>query len=192
MKRIICFALFVITVFSLYSCKKDIIGIPQEEETTGTVDTVYTGDVPDDFFFSLRFGTYGESSYNSQSGKLIKTRNSTDPEKFETTLILSEEEMREIYGLIRKININTYPDNYDPINPPDAEDKLMSIPHETLSLTARYGTIPKTVHCEEVAFGGGGYDEKSRAFLECVYRIRDIIKSSEEWKELPDYEFLHE
>ena len=51
MKRIICFALFVITVFSLYSCKKDIIGIPQEEEITGTVCTVYTGDVPDDFFF---------------------------------------------------------------------------------------------------------------------------------------------
>ena len=192
MKRIICFVLFVITVFSLYSCKEDITGLSKIRETTGREDEVYTGDVPENFFFSLRFGTYGESSYDSQSGNLIKTRNSTDPEKFETTLILSEEEMREIYGLIRKININTYPDNYDPINPPDAVDKLMSIPYTTLSLTARCGIIPKTVHCESVAFGGDGYDEKSRAFLDCVYRIRNIIVSSEEWKALPDYEFLHE
>ncbi|MBR6557496.1 MAG: hypothetical protein IKT70_00635 [Clostridia bacterium] len=192
MKRIICFALFIVTVFSLFSCKENVIGTMQEGDATDTVDTVYTGDVPDDFFFSLRFGTYGESSYDSQSGKLIKTRNSTHPEDYDTTLTLTEEEMREIYGLIRKININTYPDNYDPINPPDAEDKLMSIPYTTLSLTARYGVIPKTVHCEEVAFGGGGYDEKSRAFLDCVYRIRDIIVNSEEWKALPDYEFLHE
>ncbi|MBQ2827444.1 MAG: hypothetical protein IJF13_09480 [Clostridia bacterium] len=169
-----------------------LAGIDKEKAAAEPNDTVaYTGQVPEDFYFTVRFGTYGESSYDSRSGKLIKTGNATHPEDYVTTLILSEDEMREIYGMIRRININTYPDRYDPVNDPESDQKVMSNPSATLSLTAKYGSVAKTVYCPDVAFGCDGYNEKAQAFLDCIYRIKDIIVDSEEWRALPDYEFYY-
>ena len=65
--------------------------------------------LPEDFRFSLIWGVYGISSYDSQTGKLVKTTDTKTPEKYITTLTLDEDEMQMIYGLISSLNLNAYP-----------------------------------------------------------------------------------
>ena len=146
----------------------------------------------DEFSFSLTFGIGGESFYDSESGKLVKTTNAKNPSKYVTEYYMSEEDFDTVLNMIWAMDISAYPNEYDPINPPDAKEKLMSEPHDKIIFTYRAGEYEKNIICEEVALGAGGYDERARAFLElCDYIERSII-NSDEWKDLPDYEVMHE
>ena len=146
----------------------------------------------DEFSFSLTFGIGGESFYDSESGKLVKTTLSSNPSKFVTEYYTSEEDFDTVLNMIWAMDISAYPNEYDPINPPDAEEKLMSEPHDKLILTYRAGDYEKNIICEEVALGAGGYDERARAFLELCNYIERVVVNSDEWKDLPDYEVMHE
>ena len=146
----------------------------------------------DKYSFSLTFGIYGESFYDSESGKLVKTTNAKNPSKYVTEYYMSEEDFDTVLNMIWAMDISAYPDEYDPINPPDAEEKLMSEPHDKIIFTYRAGEYEKNIICEEVALGAGGYDERARAFLELCNYIERIIINSDEWKDLPDYEVMHE
>lgn len=166
--------------------------IPEEVIETltnmGWLSHIYS----DKYSLGLRFGTYGESFYDSESGKLVKTTNATNPSKYQTEFFMSEEAFDTVLNMIWSMDISSYPSTYDPINPPDAEVKLESEPYETLVLTYRAGDYVKTITCEKVAFGGGGYDEKSRAFLELCDYIQNVVVNSKEWQALPDYEVYYE
>ena len=146
----------------------------------------------DEFSFSLTFGIGGESSYDSKSGRLVKTTNAKNPSKFVTEYYMSEENFDTVLNMIWAMDISAYPNEYDPINPPDAKEKLMSEPHDKIIFTYRAGEYEKNIICEEVALGAGGYDEMARAFLELCDYIERIIINSDEWKDLPDYEVMHE
>ena len=52
--------------------------------------------ISENFDFSLQWNTYGESSYDSSTGKLIKTNDATHPELYETELILYDSKKEEI------------------------------------------------------------------------------------------------
>ncbi len=162
--------------------------IIEELTSMGWLSHIYS----DKYSFSLRFGTYGESFYDSESGKLVKTTNATNPSKYEARYYMSEEEFDTVLNMIWAMDISAYPSKYDPINPPDAEEKLASNPYETIVLTYRAGDYEKVITCEEVALGGGGYDEKARAFLELCDYIQSVVVNSDEWQDLPDYENYYE
>lgn len=149
-------------------------------------------EIPDDFSFALTWGTYGISSYDSKSGKLVKTTDATNPDEYITSCMLSEEQMEEIYRMIRDLDISSYPETYDPINDPNSELQTMSSPSMTLILTVRRGDGSKTVACRNIAMQFKGYDEKSQRFLDVCRAIKETMTATEEWKALPEYEVFYE
>ena len=157
-----------------------------------TEDIPYVPDLPEEmpahFQFSLVWGTYGISSYDSQTGELIKTTDATNPEDYKTTLSLSREQKEEIYRLIYELDVGRYPEKYNPF--PD----YGSDPSYTIILSVYDGVGVKTIECREIAIPGGirEMDEKARAFIETFYAIRNILTESEEWQALPEYENFYD
>lgn len=113
------------------------------------------------------------------------------PADYVTTLFLSEDELVEIYTMLLKMEINSYPDSFDPTNAPDADVMTESSVPMKLVLEAYGEKVNKTVHCSEVG-SWRGYDAKAQAFLDACNRIEEIITDSDEWKALPEYEILYE
>ena len=149
-------------------------------------------EMPADFSFKLTWGTYGESNYDSMSGVLIKTSNATYPDQYITSCTLSEEQMNEIYGMLRDLDISSYPETYDPINDPNSDLETISVPSMTLILTVRRGESGKTVACRNIAMQFNGYNDKSQKFLDVCKAIKEIMMSTDEWKALPEYEFFYQ
>lgn len=148
--------------------------------------------VIDSFSFSFTWNTYGVSSYDSETGRLVKTTDATRPSDYVTTMYLSEDALVEIYTMLLKMDINSYPDSYDPINAPDAETIIKSEPSKTIILEVYGESIGKSIRCSDIAFGADGYDAKARAFLDACNRIEEIITDTKEWKALPEYEVFYE
>ncbi len=151
--------------------------------------------VPTDFSFYFRFDVHGISSYESESGLLIKTTDATDPSRYRATHVLTEAERGEIGALLASLDLSSYPDRYDPFNAPDAEVKRMTSPDQTIVLSVTTPDFSRTVTCQNVCLGASpesGYDEAARRFLSVCARLKEILTSTEEWKKLPDYEFYYD
>ncbi len=153
----------------------DILGIITEK------DVIY---IPD-FEFSLTWGCYGVSSYDSATGKLVKTSHATHPENYITTLHLTPSQYEEIKQLFRNLEIEGYPDEYNP-------SKWMSTPSATLILSLKTDTLEKTVTAAEIALDMKGKNRQGQKFLDTCDAIAEILMASDEWKALPDYEFYYD
>lgn len=143
-------------------------------------------EMPDDFSFSMTWGTFGYSSYDSKTGTLVKTTDATNPDDYVTTYILSEEELKTIYNLIRDLNIESYDDEFDSLAFNGSD------PHLTLSLTVHTNSMDKTIKANEVASYNSTNTIKGKKYLDTVKAIRDILEGTDEWKALPDYEFYYD
>ena len=150
-------------------------------------------ELPEDFAFSIVWGTYGISSYDSKTGKLVKTKDATDVSKYTCTVYLAEDQMAEAYRiLLSDINIFQYPDRYDPFNAPGAEIRVASEPNQTIIISVTADGRTKTVTCSEVAFGASEYCEEARTFMRAENEIVALITSLPEWAAFPEYEFFYE
>lgn len=138
------------------------------------------------FEFSLRFNTYGISSYDSLSGTLIKTSDTDHPEDYITTCYLPEEQMKNIRNIIEGLDITSYPDEYNP------HGEGVSTPYMTLSLTVRTESITKTVYVPETVLSFDSDDKKGQRFLDSVGAIIDILTHTDEWKALPEYDRFYD
>ena len=139
----------------------------------------------EDFSFALAWNIYGISSYDSQTGTLIKTKDAPNPEEFSTTYTLTELEVVQIYEIIQQLNVNDYPDKYSP-------SKYGSDPSLTLILTVRNGEEVKTITAMDVPYYTNGKDEQAQNFLTACKQIVDILEATDAWKALPDYPYLYE
>ena len=157
-----------------------------KEDGNGDMDGAVNTDVPDNLSFSLTWNTYGISSYDSATGKLVKTTDATNPEDYVTTLQLDGTQLFEIWELLWELDIETYPDEYNP------HGGLASSPSMTLILTLREGDKVKTVRAEDIALSYESDDPKGQKFLDTCKAIRDILTATEEWKALPEYEFFYD
>ena len=156
---------------------------------------VYQITLPEDFSFSMTFGVYGVSSYDSKSGKLIKTRDASDTEKYTAYVKLSEDQLKEAYRrLFMDIDFWQYPGSYDPFNAPDAETKYMSEPNQTIVVTVYADGQQKTVNCRGIAFGSSEqcFSEEARAFLQAMYDLQNLITALPEWEALPEPEHYYQ
>ncbi len=143
-------------------------------------------DIPTSLSFSLTWNTNGISSYDSATGKLVKTTDATNPEEYVTTLELDGTRLFEIWELLWDLDIETYPAEYNP------HGGLASEPSMTLILTLRDGDKVKTVCAENIALSYESDDPKGQKFLDTCKGIRDILIATEEWKALPEYEFFYD
>lgn len=148
----------------------------------------YLGDIS----YTLRWGTYGISSYDSWDGKLVKTTDATKPEDYVTHFRPSLEEEYEIYKMIKELDVFSYPDEFDPFSAPDAEERAGSKPSQTIVFYVRQGGSEKLIKAENVCLGNSSNYEKGQKFLDVVNYITDILTSSKEWKALPDYEVYYD
>jgi hypothetical protein len=143
--------------------------------------------MPEDFSFALTWGCYGISSYDSKTGKLVKTTDATHPEDYVTTYKLYEDEAERIYEFIRALNVNDYPEIYNP-----HKDGLASSPSMTLILTVRVGDRERMIKAENIALTYESGNQKGQDFLTSCDAIRGILTSSVEWNALPEYEFYYD
>lgn len=150
------------------------------------------GPLPEpDFHFSLVWGCYGISSYDSETGKLVKTTDATHPEDYVTTFHFSEEALAEICALFSALELESYPDIYDPHLQTDGET-LMSSPSMDLILTVEINGKTKTVAASGTALQYTSRVKKGNDFLQACKTIVDMLTESDAWKALPDYEVLYE
>jgi len=200
-------ALFaVIVIFGKYvkympETRKDEIAIPESEMADTDVMTEaddmspeYDGDSADEsgelydkeeFSFSLTWGCYGVSSYDSKTGKLIKTTDATNPEDYVTDYQLTDEDKEYFYDLISLLDINSYPDEYDP-------DNGESTPSMTLILSVNIDGMQKTIKAEDIALSYDSRNKKGQRFLAVCEIICDRLMATKEWKSLPEYEKLYD
>ena len=171
MKKLLLIATFLLSVLLLASCREKL----NDKDP-----------IPADFAFSLTWGTYGISSYDSTTGKLVKTTDATVPENYITKLILKGEEISKIYELITELDMDSYPENYNP-NP----DMFME-PSKTLILKVTENGTEKIIKSIDICDMTLYADEQGKKFLQTCKEISNILISSEEWKALPDYEVFYE
>ena len=143
-------------------------------------------DIPDDFSFSLVWDCYGISSYDSESGKLVKTTDATHPEDYITELNLSEEQRNEVWKYLSTIDLANYPESYDP------NEGIESSPSMTLILTVTSNGESKTITCKDIAMSFESSDKKAQQFLDGCIGIINLLTNTDEWNALPDYEFHYE
>ena len=152
----------------------------------GCAEKPLTKERAEDFSFALTWGVYGISSYDSRTGKLVKTKDATNPEDYVTYLHLSDETLDYFYRLLRDLDIEDYPDEYDP------DPHTMCEPSAALSVTVRVGGKSKTVKVDDMAVSHLAMIGKSKRYIEICSLIRDLLMETEEWKSLPDYEFYYD
>ena len=141
--------------------------------------------VPKDFTVALTWNCYGVSSYDSKTGKLVKTTDATNPDDYVTYYQLTEEDKEYIYNLITQLDVSLYPEEYNPQNG-------WSEPSMSLILTVYYNGIQKTIKAEDISLSFISKDEKGQAFLSVCEAICNRLTSTEEWKALPEYEHFYE
>ncbi len=141
--------------------------------------------VPDDFSFALTWNVFGVSSYDSQTGKLVKTTDATNPDDYVTYYELTDLDKEYIYSMIVALDVNSYPDVYDPQNG-------CSKPSATLILTVRLNGTAKTVESKNISLSFFSDDERGQLFLDTCEAISNVLESTDEWKALPEYEVLYE
>lgn len=184
MKKIIPLILTVVLmIFCFVSCNDTILCEEMESDSSFN-DSSSTEKVPDDFSFSIVWGMFGTSSYNSETGRLIKTTDATNPDDYVTTHILSDEELKSIYRIIKELNFEII-DEFGP------DDFNGSDPHLSLSLTVKTNGLNKTIKVKEAASYNSANTPNGKNFLEAVKAIKDILENTQEWKALPDYEFYY-
>lgn len=139
----------------------------------------------DSFSFSLTWGCYGISAYDSKTGKLVKTTDAANPEDYVTTYQLTAEQKQKIYDLILNLNVVSYPDTYNP------NKDMVSSPSMTLILSVNTDTVQKTITAADIAYTYASENRDGQNFLSVCKAIQDILTSTEEWKSLPEYEFIY-
>lgn len=141
----------------------------------------------DGFSFALTWDCYGISSYDSATGKLVKTKDTTNPEDFVTCYQLTDAQKLQIYDLIMGLDVTSYPDVYNP-----QLDGVASSPTMTLILTVRTATIDKTITAAGIAMSYESKDSKGQKLLSVCKTIQDILVATDEWKALPEYEAFYD
>ncbi len=132
---------------------------------------------PEDFAFSLVWRVHGISSYDSTTGRLVKSNMGT---KLETHYEMSAEELDTVYAIIRKLDVESYPDEYDP------HKGRMSAPTMTIILTVHAGDMDKTISAENIRLSYDARNIKGQGFLDAIKGISDILTGTEEWQALPE------
>ena len=116
----------------------------------------------------------------------MKTTDATHPEDYVTNCTLPDDETERIYDFIRALNVNDYPEIYNP------HGNAASSPPMSLILTVRLGGKEKIIKAEDIAISYETNNKKGQNFLTTCKAIIDILTNTEEWKALPEYEFFYD
>lgn len=185
MKRIIAIFISFLLMLSLCACQTTE-GNKSDIDTLSTEKEQGVEEYKPVYSFSLTWGTYGYSSYDSVSKELIKSKDATNPEDYTTKLELTMEQYSEIWQLISDLDIESYPDEYNP------HGNGVSVPYMSIVLSVKSKDIEKTITVAETIMSYETDNAKGQKFLDVCKGIRDILTETDEWKALPEYEFFYD
>ena len=138
--------------------------------------------VPEDFSFAIAWNPYGDSTYDSATGVLIKQLVADPVADYTTELKLSGAQLKEIWEILSALDLDGYPDMLQPRNP--------SNPGPWLILTVRQGEKERSVYCLDLgAYRSSG--EAGRTYAEAGEKIVEILTATKEWQALPDYQEMY-
>ena len=142
-----------------------------------------------DLLTSLAFGGRGEVSvvpYYPQkiniSGREGKYFPRTIPEKKGISSM-------RLYNMLCELHMESYP------NEMDEKDFIMSDPYCKYSISVEGGGFSKTITANQVGLSSiedVGKTKKAKNYLEVIDEIVEILTGTDEWRALPDYEFLYD
>lgn len=130
---------------------------------------------PSDFDFVLNYGINAENQLDTQNGTYTKDM-IKDP-SVTTTLKLTDEEMNEIYVLMKDINLLNYPDNFSP------KSNIYRTPFKTYSIKIIANSKEKNIYLKDENVSNTIEAVKLRNLFK---KIHEIISVKEEYKKLPE------
>lgn len=135
-------------------------------------------DLPTDFGFSVKYGIQSRNELNTFNGEFTKDLITSGTAT--TKLKLTDEEMRQVYGQMRRINIM----GYDEIFSPDSFSltKYFVTPYRTYQFTVSYGGQKKSIIWKDESLSNTA---SAKDLRDLVQIIQDIIERKEEFKNLP-------
>ena len=144
------------------------------------------GDLSSDLNFNLVWGIGFDSSYDSKSKELVKTKNVINKKTEDYVTTFEFPNIEDVYTKIRELDIYSYPDEYDAYR----ETSVYTAPSTNYVLTVGNKTI-EAKNCPIISYIPETLSDKAKKFLELVFLIRDAVISSDEWSSLPDSEVLY-
>lgn len=140
-----------------------------------------------DFSFSLVWGANGSSSYDMDSGVLVKSNVEPEAEKYRTVLHLTEEQRAAAWEAVAGLDWSVYSEIYDP-----NMGLASSSPTMDLILTVTENGRTHVVRCLGIAIMYDTHDENGQAFLDACLALENLIMDTPEWQALPDYTVFFE
>ena len=146
-----------------------------------------------DFGFAIYWNVYGDSSYDSRTGELVKSHIQPDTADYTATLVLSDEQLAAVKEIIEEADIASYPEEFTPYDDVDSTEMLYSTPYETIKIVLYDGEKTLSVCCDEICLSGSNvYSDRTKTFLQAAGEIVKIIIATPEWKSLPELVNLYE
>lgn len=142
-------------------------------------------EMPEDFSFSIGWGY--DAKYDSKT-KLLSNGYNFDMEKAcVTELELGEEDLEEIYHIIRKSRI----EKYDEVLHPKFVDRL---PSADFRLTITYADIKYSVRIENTYLSDNMmFYKEGKGIARAIRKIiNDYIINTEEYKSLPENQLVYD
>ena len=140
----------------------------------------------EDFSFSLEWGVELDASYNSETKQLVKFTHVRErqPEDYITTYTYPN--LRDVYDDVRTIDIFSYDDEFDPFK---GKQHIMTTPSMQYKLTIGDKSIE--IKDYPISRDMRGLTVKGKDLIELIFSITDTIESSDEWNNLPDFEYYY-
>ena len=141
----------------------------------------------EDFYFVLTWGVGLDSSYDSRTGTLIKTKYVIERQPEEYIAIYQYPNINEIYEMAKSINVYSYADHYYPYE----GSLIMTSPSVNYVFEINDKTITSN-GCPITSEIPDSVTKKGKRYLTLIFAIKNTLVNSDEWKAMPDFEILYD
>ena len=172
---------------TLCSCNSLSESINNSGSSTSSSSAVPSFSVAqEDFYFVLTWGVQKDSSYDSRTGTLIKTKYVRERQPEEYIATYQYPNINEIYEMAKSINVYSYADDYYPYEG--------SLVYTSPSVDYVFEINDKTIASNDCPILNEIPDdvtERGKQYLALILTIINTLMNSDEWKAMPDPEILY-
>ena len=187
MKSKIFLLLFSTICFALCSCNSLTQSENNSDSSNSSSSAFSSFSVAqEDFYFVLTWGVQKDSSYDSRTGTLIKTKYVRERQLEEYIATYQYPNINEIYEMAKSINVYSYADDYYPYE----GSLIMTSPSVDYVFEINDKTIASN-DCPILNEIPDDVTERGKQYLALIFTIRNTLMNSDEWKAMPDPEILY-
>ena len=140
----------------------------------------------EEFKFSLKWGVQLDASYNSDTKQLVKFTHVRERQPEDYITIYNYPYLKEVYDSVKEMNPYTYADDYNPFA---KKNHIMSTPSMHYILTIGDKSIE--IKDYPISKDTSQLSNKGKKLMTLIFSITDTIQDSNEWKNLPDFEYYY-